>query len=62
MIGVLREVYDFITGGSIAAPVGLIVACAFVVFTPGLGAFAHVCVFVAVLLLTLFAAANERVR
>lgn len=50
---VLREVYDFVTGGSIAAPVGLIVA----VLASRYGAAA----FLGVVLLAFVASTLERI-
>lgn len=57
----LREIYDFITGGSIAAPVGMAVACA-TLLVPALAPGTRAIVFVGVLVLTLVLASYERVR
>lgn len=51
----LREVYDFITGGSLAAPIGLACAIVAALLIPG----AREAVFVAVIAATLVASALE---
>jgi len=56
---VLREIYDFITGGSIATPIGLAVAVLAVILL-GHGEFSSY-VFIALILLTLLAATREKV-
>jgi type IV secretory pathway VirB2 component (pilin) len=58
---VLREIYDFITGGSIAAPAGLAVAIVGVILMGGRASSAAPYVFVAIVVLTLAAASREKV-
>lgn len=58
-MNILREIYDFITGGSISAPIGLAVAIVAAIVL-GHGAAASY-VFFALILMTLLAATNERV-
>lgn len=57
---VLREIYDFITGGSIVAPVGLAITIMVVVATRNAGELAQY-IFVALIVLTLALAAREKV-
>ena len=58
----LAKIYDFITGGSIVAPVGVVVAILVARFAGGAGASAHAALFFGTLLLTFVAAAFERAR
>ncbi|HEY5257493.1 MAG TPA: hypothetical protein VIJ12_03865 [Candidatus Baltobacteraceae bacterium] len=57
----LREVYEFITGGSIAAPIGLFCAIVAALLTAPLPPGARAALFLAILLLTFVAATFERV-
>jgi len=57
-VKVLREIYDFITGGSIAAPIGLAVAILAVILL-GHDEFSSY-VFITLILLTLLAATREK--
>lgn len=56
---ILREIYDFITGGSIAAPIGLAVAIVAAIVLGHDAAASYV--FFALILMTLLAATHERV-
>ena len=58
-VKVLREIYDFITGGSIAAPIGLAVAILAVILL-GHDEFSSY-VFITLILLTLLAATREKI-
>jgi hypothetical protein len=58
-VKVVREIYDFITGGSIAAPIGLAVSILAVILLGHRDATSYV--FFTLILLTLLAATRERV-
>jgi hypothetical protein len=60
-VKVLREIYDFVAGGSIAAPVGLAVAILTAVFVPHLDPTVRAATFVAIVVLTLAAATREKI-
>ena len=61
---ILREIYDFITGGSVASPVGLVAAAlsAYACMHFGVGPQATGFVFLAILGLTLAASVAEGAR
>ncbi len=58
---VLREIYDFITGGSIVAPIGLAVAIVVVIATRSNPGILPGGIFVALIILTLALASREKV-
>jgi len=58
---VVREIYDFIAGGSIAAPVGLAIAILTTILLPHLDPAIRAGMFVAIVVLTLAAATREKV-
>lgn len=58
----LREVYDFITGGSLVSPIGLALGIAVVLATNGLPPPVRALLFATILGATLVAASFERVR
>ena len=57
----LREVYEFITGGSIAAPIGVFCAIVAALLASSAQPGARAALFLAILLLTFVAATFERV-
>ena len=63
-MNIVREIYDFITGGSIASPVGLAVAAlaAYLCVTRGAGPAAAGLAIVSTLALTLIASVLEGAR
>ncbi|HEY8322086.1 MAG TPA: hypothetical protein VIG46_09895 [Candidatus Baltobacteraceae bacterium] len=58
---VVHEIYDFVAGGSIAAPVGLAIAILTAVFAPHLDPTVRAATFVAIVVLTLAAATREKI-
>lgn len=58
---ILHEIYDFIAGGSIAAPVGLAIAILAAIFTPHLDPTLRAGMFVTIVVLTLTAATREKI-
>ncbi|MEO6835355.1 MAG: hypothetical protein ABI231_05540 [Candidatus Tumulicola sp.] len=59
---ILGEIYDFVAGGSIAAPVGAALALLVAHFGSGLAPAVLAAAFFGILLLTFFASTLERAR
>ncbi|HVS46359.1 MAG TPA: hypothetical protein VMS32_06800 [Verrucomicrobiae bacterium] len=57
----LREVYDFVTGGSIVSPIGAICAIVVVLATSSLDPGLRAAIFLGIIALTLIASTFERV-
>ncbi|HEU5481072.1 MAG TPA: hypothetical protein VFU90_14595 [Candidatus Tumulicola sp.] len=58
----LGEIYAFVTGGSIVAPVGVIAAALVARFGSGLPAGVHAAVFLGTVIVTFFASTLEDAR
>ena len=58
---IVHEIYDFVAGGSIAAPVGLAIAILAAILTPHLDPTVRAGTFVAIVVLTLAAATREKI-
>ena len=58
----LREIYDFITGGSLVSPIGLALAIGVAVAGAGLPPSMRVAIFTIIIVTTFVAASFERVR
>ena len=59
---ILNEIYDFVAGGSVVAPIGLAVALLIAHFGAGLAPAVLASTFFGCLLLTFFASTLERAR
>jgi hypothetical protein len=61
-VKIARELYDFVTGGSIVAPIGVVLAFLVVHFGSGLAPAALAAVFFGTLLIAFLASVLERAR
>jgi len=61
-MNVIREIYDFITGGSVVAPVGLACAIIFALSSASMHMNDRAAWFIVIVVLTLLGATLEKVR